>query len=287
MGAPTVDPTKPQDQAKLVPTSPSVHSHHRCLALSRGPFNISSCLNLSVDISSNRSPPDPPVTIPILGEAHFRINMPSYGTIVTLDTHQTWGAPPYVQLDNPSSPIRALINQHQLPIITTRLMCIRKASSESLWDYITRFNGKAPKGIQNHKLNREFILWPPRTIRELDDVISRHISMEEMKKSLNCNPDSPTSCKIHTPPRLDMQPSKPNTQPLKVIYTITGKATVGGFAIRWQRTYAREVLNLDALGKHHKQGVLLTFTDDDACNVRYPHDDPLIIPILFNNVTVH
>ncbi|KAL5992979.1 hypothetical protein ACLOJK_013899 [Asimina triloba] len=65
-----------------------------------------SSIVLSVDTPSPRLPTAllkiPPTTISIPSGAHFRANMPYQGTNVTLITHQTWGAPPYVRLDNPS-----------------------------------------------------------------------------------------------------------------------------------------------------------------------------------------
>ncbi|KAL5975334.1 hypothetical protein ACLOJK_032013, partial [Asimina triloba] len=75
--------------------------------------------------------------------------------------------------------------------------------SESLRDYITHFNKEAREGIHNHEFNREFSLRSPQTIYEHNNVISHHISTEEMENlscNLFCHDLKPSSGQIPRPP---------------------------------------------------------------------------------------
>ncbi|KAL5977603.1 hypothetical protein ACLOJK_041501, partial [Asimina triloba] len=87
---------------------------------------------------------------------------------------------------------------------------------------------------------------------------------------------------IQGPPSVDTEP-----QPLKTICTIHGGAMQGGRSMTQHCSYAREVLHLHSpVDKRRKQGVTLIFMDDNAVNIRYPHNDSLVISALFNNITI-
>ncbi|XP_028119485.1 uncharacterized protein LOC114316974 [Camellia sinensis] len=112
----------------------------------------------------------------------------------------------------------------------------------------------------------------------------------------------------HTPPRRPAQPNQGNDRPpqqpraqgnlafpVGEIRVIAGGLACGGPSHLAQRAKLRkirqgsnkEVATLDRPFKHPKQWMEpITFTEADCTDVRYPHDDPLVIFALLSNYKV-
>ncbi|KAL5973371.1 hypothetical protein ACLOJK_030021 [Asimina triloba] len=95
--------------SRVSPIIIDVSSHcNRCFPLSR---NLSSIFD-RLDVLVNTPPTThlrlqiPSTTIFITSGAHYKSKVPYQGVTITLNTHQTWGTPPYIHLDDPTPPLR-------------------------------------------------------------------------------------------------------------------------------------------------------------------------------------